>query len=55
MASVARSHSRREFGTMNNLSFGGDVAGKAFAYYETIAGGMGASPRGDGYSATHTT
>jgi N-methylhydantoinase B/oxoprolinase/acetone carboxylase alpha subunit len=41
-------------GTMNNLSFGGDVDGKPFAYYETIAGGMGASPRGDGYSATHT-
>jgi N-methylhydantoinase B len=41
-------------GTMNNLSFGGEVNGKAFAYYETIAGGMGASPRGDGYSATHT-
>jgi N-methylhydantoinase B len=41
-------------GTMNNLSFGGEVAGVPFAYYETIAGGMGASPRGDGYSATHT-
>ena len=41
-------------GTMNNLSFGGDVDGAPFAYYETIAGGMGASPRGDGYSATHT-
>ncbi len=41
-------------GTMNNLSFGGEANGKPFAYYETIAGGMGASPRGDGYSATHT-
>jgi N-methylhydantoinase B len=41
-------------GTMNNLSFGGDVDGKPFAYYETIAGGMGASPRGDGHSAKHT-
>ena len=43
-------------GTMNNLSFGGwdRVRGRAFAYYETIAGGMGASPRADGASATHT-
>ena len=43
-------------GTMNNLSFGGwDASRKsAFAYYETIAGGMGASPVGDGHSATHT-
>jgi N-methylhydantoinase B len=43
-------------GTMNNLSFGGwDPRRRApFAYYETIAGGMGASARGDGYSATHT-
>ncbi|MEO8051869.1 MAG: hydantoinase B/oxoprolinase family protein [Acidobacteriota bacterium] len=41
-------------GTMNNLSFGGGGAGKPFAYYETIAGGMGASAKGDGYSATHT-
>ncbi len=42
-------------GTMNNLSFGGGGVGReAFAYYETIAGGMGASARGDGYSATHT-
>jgi len=42
-------------GTMNNLSFGGvDQAGRAFAYYETIAGGMGASLRAPGHSATHT-
>jgi N-methylhydantoinase B/oxoprolinase/acetone carboxylase alpha subunit len=43
-------------GTMNNLSFGGwDPKTQAtFAYYETIAGGMGASARGDGRSATHT-
>ena len=33
-------------GTMNNLSFGGcEPRGQPFAYYETIAGGMGASPR----------
>jgi N-methylhydantoinase B/oxoprolinase/acetone carboxylase alpha subunit len=43
-------------GTMNNLSFGGwdSLRGKAFAYYETIAGGMGASAKGPGRSATHT-
>jgi N-methylhydantoinase B/oxoprolinase/acetone carboxylase alpha subunit len=43
-------------GTMNNLSFGGwDARRQApFAYYETIAGGMGASQNGDGHSATHT-
>ena len=42
-------------GTMNNLSFGGvDARGSAFAYYETIAGGMGASAKGPGESAIHT-
>jgi N-methylhydantoinase B/oxoprolinase/acetone carboxylase alpha subunit len=43
-------------GTMNNLSFGGwdSRRGKAFAYYETIAGGMGASVAGAGRAATHT-
>jgi N-methylhydantoinase B/oxoprolinase/acetone carboxylase alpha subunit len=43
-------------GTMNNLSFGGwdTHRNKAFAYYETIAGGMGASSRGPGRPATHT-
>ncbi len=43
-------------GTMNNLSFGGidPVRRAPFAYYETIAGGMGASSRGPGYSATQT-
>jgi N-methylhydantoinase B/oxoprolinase/acetone carboxylase alpha subunit len=43
-------------GTMNNLTFGGRdrVRGRAFAYYETIAGGMGASAVSDGPSATHT-
>src|SRR5689334_22953957 len=39
-----------KIGTMNNLSFGGS----GFAYYETIAGGMGASARADGASAIHT-
>mgnify|MGYP002620286181 FL=1 len=43
-------------GTMNNLSFGGfdPVRGRMFAYYETIAGGMGASSRAAGLSAVHT-
>jgi len=43
-------------GTMNNLSFGGwdTTRDRSFAYYETIAGGMGGSPRGPGRSAVHT-
>jgi N-methylhydantoinase B len=43
-------------GTMNNISFGGIYprTGEPFAYYETVAGGMGAGPRGDGVSAVHT-
>jgi len=43
-------------GTMSNLSFGGfDTAReKPFAWYETIAGGMGAGPQGDGRPAIHT-
>lgn len=43
-------------GTMNNLSFGGwdRLRNKPFAYYETIAGGMGASPLHNGRAATHT-
>jgi N-methylhydantoinase B len=43
-------------GTMNNLSFGGrqPQSGEPFAYYETIAGGMGARPGSDGLSGVHT-
>ncbi|MBL8174289.1 MAG: hydantoinase B/oxoprolinase family protein [Bryobacterales bacterium] len=43
-------------GTMNNLSFGGwdPIRERPFAYYETIAGGMGAHARNAGLSATHT-
>lgn len=46
-------------GTMNNLTFGGlDIrpgrAPSPFAYYETIAGGMGARPGRDGISGIHT-
>jgi N-methylhydantoinase B len=41
---------------MNNLSFGGidPLTGEPFAYYETIAGGMGARPSADGLSGVHT-
>jgi N-methylhydantoinase B len=42
-------------GTMNNLTIGGkDLAGRPFTYYETIAGGMGARPDGDGPSGVHS-
>lgn len=43
-------------GTMNNLTIGGwdDRLGREFAYYETIAGGMGARPEADGLNAVHT-
>jgi N-methylhydantoinase B len=43
-------------GTMNNLTLGGvdPRRGAAFAYYETIAGGMGARPNMDGPSAIQT-
>jgi len=43
-------------GTMNNLTFGGidPRAGDPFAYYETIAGGMGARPDRAGVSGVHT-
>src|SRR5262249_29044291 len=43
-------------GTMNNVTLGGTDprSGAPFAYYETIAGGMGARPGADGASAVHT-
>ena len=43
-------------GTMNNLTIGGvdPRSGRSFAYYETIAGGMGARPQADGVSGIHT-
>jgi len=43
-------------GTMNNLLIGGwdPVRGRRFAYYETVCGGAGASPRGPGASAVHS-
>jgi N-methylhydantoinase B len=43
-------------GTMNNLTIGGiDPSTRhPFAYYETIAGGMGGRPTKDGVSGVHT-
>src|SRR6266446_5872245 len=43
-------------GTMNNLTIGGmdPRTGEPFAYYETIAGGMGARPSKPGVSGVHT-
>src|SRR5438128_2611122 len=43
-------------GTMNNLTIGGTDSrtGKQFAYYETVAGGMGARPGIDGIDGIHT-
>ena len=43
-------------GTMNNLTIGGidPRSGEPFAYYETIAGGMGARPSKNGVSGIHT-
>ncbi len=42
-------------GSMSNLTIGGvdPRSGTEFAYYETIAGGMGARPWADGLDATH--
>ena len=44
-------------GTMNNLAFGSPrniPSENSYAYYETIAGGMGARAGGDGANAVHT-
>jgi N-methylhydantoinase B len=43
-------------GTMNNLALGGfdPRLGGPFAFYETIAGGSGATPRSDGRDAVHS-
>lgn len=41
-------------GSMNNCTMGGKRAdGSAWAYYETLGGGMGAHPAGDGLSGAH--
>ena len=43
-------------GTMSNLTIGGidPRSERPFAYYETIAGGMGARPNANGISGVHT-
>ncbi len=41
-------------GSMNNFTFGGNQNGRAFVYYETIAGGHGAGALGDGLSGRHS-
>jgi N-methylhydantoinase B len=43
-------------GTMNNVTIGGwdEREAAPFTYYETIAGGMGASPEADGASGLHS-
>ena len=43
-------------GTMMNVMLGGidPSTGRTWAYYETVAGGSGARPDGDGVSAVHT-
>jgi len=41
-------------GTMNNFTFGGVAEGRPFVFYETIGGGHGAGPKGDGLSGRHS-
>jgi N-methylhydantoinase B len=41
-------------GSMNNVALGGIQDGRAFAYYETLAGGAGGGPGVPGASGTHT-
>jgi len=43
-------------GTMNNVAIGGwdTQRDRAFAYYETVGGGAGASPSSDGLDSVHT-
>lgn len=41
-------------GTMNNFTFGGVQNGQPFVYYETIGGGHGGGPLGDGISGRHS-
>ncbi len=41
-------------GTMNNLAMGARGPAGGWAYYETMGGGMGAGPHGDGPSAVQT-
>jgi N-methylhydantoinase B len=41
-------------GTMNNLAMGSSGSSPAWAYYETIGGGMGAGAHGGGWSGVQT-
>jgi N-methylhydantoinase B len=41
-------------GTMNNVAFGGLATGRPFVYYETIGGGHGGGPAGEGLSGRHS-
>ncbi len=41
-------------GSMNNFTFGGIQNGQPFVYYETIGGGHGGTPIGNGLSARHS-
>ncbi len=41
-------------GSMNNITVGGTVNGRAFVYYETIGGGHGGGPLGHGLSGRHS-
>lgn len=41
-------------GTMNNITLGGTAAGRPFVFYETIGGGHGGGPLGDGLSGRHS-
>jgi N-methylhydantoinase B len=41
-------------GSMNNVTIGSASPDRAFVYYETIAGGHGASPSGNGLSGRHS-
>lgn len=41
-------------GSMNNVALGGTVNGRAFSYYETVAGGSGGGPTSPGVSGVHT-
>lgn len=41
-------------GTMNNFTVGGEWQGAPFVYYETIGGGHGGGPQGEGLSGRHS-
>ena len=41
-------------GTMNNVTMGGIANGRPFVFYETIGGGHGAGPYGNGLSGRHS-